>query len=400
MSEWRETTLGELCSHVITGGTPDTKVKEYYRGGTIPWVKTKEVNYKPIVSTESYITQEGLENSSAKMIPTNSIIIAMYGQGDTAGRVAVNKIPVCTNQACCNLVIDKAKADYCFIYYVLSNSYDTLVALKSGSAQPNLNTSLIKGLEISVPDVNTQHAIAEVLSSLDDKIDLLTRQNATLEVLAQTYFRQWFVENASEEWDKGKAEDYFDIAIGKTPPRNESQWFTDNPSDHVWISIADMGKSGLYISDSSEYLTVEAIDKFNIRVIPKGTVLLSFKLTVGRVAIAQCEMTTNEAIAHFKCKNGYEVEYLYCYLKSFDYYSLGSTSSIATAVNSKIIKAMPFIMPNNEIMKKFHVLTNPLFQKIETNTKQIQTLQKLRDTLLPKLISGEVRVKQGGNVNG
>ena len=94
MSEWRELNLGNICKRIITGGTPDTKTEIYYQHGTVPWVKTKEVNYKPIFKTESYITQAGLENSSAKMIPENSIIVAMYGQGDTAGRVAVNNLKV------------------------------------------------------------------------------------------------------------------------------------------------------------------------------------------------------------------------------------------------------------------------------------------------------------------
>ena len=251
----------------------------------------------------------------------------------------------------------------------------------------------MKSIKVLLPPLPEQKAIAEVLSSLDDKIDLLTRQNKTLEDLAQTYFRKWFVEDSSDDWDVGKAEDYFEIGIGKTPPRKEHKWFTNNPNDKVWISIADMGKSGMFIGDSSEYLTSEAVERFNIRRVPKGSILLSFKLTVGRVAVALCELTTNEAIAHFKYKEAIYREYLYCYLKSFDYNSLGSTSSIATAINSTIIKEMPFVMPDKCKLTKFHELTAPIFRKIETNILQMTTLQKLRDTLLPKLISGEIRVK-------
>ena len=197
----------------------------------------------------------------------------------------------------------------------------------------------------------------------------------------------------SDEWEVGKAENYFEIGIGKTPPRKEEHWFSKNKDDVVWISISDMGKSGMFIGDSSEYLTEDAVRRFNIKRVPKGAIILSFKLTVGRVAIALREFTTNEAIAHFIYKNDYEREYLYFYLKTFDYYSLGSTSSIATAVNSKIIKDMPFIMPNIEALQKYHKIAAPIFSKIEYNTNQILTLQKLRDTLLPKLISGEIRVK-------
>lgn len=280
-------------------------------------------------------------------------------------------------------------------YFAISDEFrDTAIQLMSGtSGRQRVDTEALKRKVFTLPPLPEQKAIAEVLSSLDDKIDLLTRQNKTLEDLAQAYFRKWFIEDASDEWEVGKAENYFEIGIGKTPPRKEEHWFSKNKDDVVWISISDMGKSGMFIGDSSEYLTEDAVRRFNIKRVPKGAIILSFKLTVGRVAIALREFTTNEVIAHFIYKNDYEREYLYFYLKTFDYYSLGSTSSIATAVNSKIIKDMPFIMPNIEALQKYHKIAAPIFSKIEYNTNQILTLQKLRDTLLPKLISGEIRVK-------
>ena len=189
-----------------------------------------------------------------------------------------------------------------------------------------------------------------------------------------------------------QAEEYFDIAIGKTPPRKEQQWFTTNPSDVTWVSISDMGSCGTYISRSSEQLTQEAVDKFNIKVIPSNTVLLSFKLTVGRIAITHGEMTTNEAIAHFKTDKPYINEYLYCYLKDFNYQTMGSTSSIATAVNSKIIKAMPFIIPADDEIACFHSVVGPMFEQILNNQLENDSLAEMRDTLLPRLMSGELDV--------
>jgi type I restriction enzyme S subunit len=153
-----------------------------------------------------------------------------------------------------------------------------------------------------------------------------------------------------------------------------------------------MGSCGMFISNSSEYLTAESVEKFNVKVVPSGTVLLSFKLTVGRVAITDGEMTTNEAIAHFKQADDLTTEYLYCYLKAFDYQSLGNTSSIATAVNSKTIKGMPFIMPDVDALKKFHATTSPLFEQIKGKLKESARLATLRDTLLPRLMSGELSV--------
>lgn len=189
-----------------------------------------------------------------------------------------------------------------------------------------------------------------------------------------------------------RADEYFDISIGKTPPRKEQEWFSHDPKDERWVSISDMGNCGLYISDSSEYLTHDAVSRFNIIVVPDNTVLLSFKLTVGRLAITDGEMCTNEAIAHFKTVKPKINPYLYCYLKSFNYRTLGSTSSIATAVNSKIIKAMPFAVPTEEALQSFNGIALPAFAAMKEKQTENRSLANMRDSLLPKLMSGEIDV--------
>ena len=209
-------------------------------------------------------------------------------------------------------------------------------------------------------------------------------------------FKSWFVDKENTERKTIKAEEFFDISIGKTPPRKEPEWFTYNSDDIIWVSISDMGNCGAFISDSSEYLIKEAIAKFNIKIVPDNTVLLSFKLTVGRITITDGEMTTNEAIAHFVTDKKEINEYLYCYLKNFNFQTMGSTSSIATAVNSKIIKAMPFVVPTNKELTDFHAVTYPMFQQIKANQQENKRLSALRDTLLLKLMSGEIDVS---NVN-
>lgn len=205
-------------------------------------------------------------------------------------------------------------------------------------------------------------------------------------------YHEMFSNTADDKRETSPAGEYFDIAIGKTPPRKESQWFTKNSSDITWVSISDMGSCGTYIYKSSEKLTREAIEKFNIKVIPDNTVLLSFKLTVGRIAITHGEVVTNEAIAHFKTDNPFINEYLYCYLKNFNYQTMGSTSSIATAVNSRIIKSMPFVIPTPEEVTNFHSVVGPMFEQILMNQLQNDLLVKTRDTLLPRLMSGDVDI--------
>lgn len=201
-----------------------------------------------------------------------------------------------------------------------------------------------------------------------------------------------FVENDNANRHICRTDEYFDISIGKTPPRKEKEWFSENASDCVWISISDMGSCGTFINNSSEFLTQEAVEKFNVKVVPNNTVILSFKLTVGRIAITVGETTTNEAIAHFVTRKENIVEYLYCYLKSFDFESLGSTSSIGIAVNSKTIKAMDFVIPEEDELVRFYDIVNPMFCNIKKNQLENQRLIELRDALLPKLMSGELDV--------
>jgi type I restriction enzyme S subunit len=228
-----------------------------------------------------------------------------------------------------------------------------------------------------------------------------------LEEQAKALFKSWFIDfepfkggkfvdselgKIPKGWNVKYASDIFNITIGKTPPRKESKWFTKGIGN-VWVSISDMKLNGAFIGHSSEKLSDDAIAKFNIVMVPKDTILLSFKLTIGRVAISSCDLTTNEAIARFSIDNPRLREFTYLFLKNYNYQSLGSTSSIATAVNSKIIKSMPFLLPDADTTESFHKLSKPLFDQIEVTQKQTYCLASIRDTLLPKLMSGEIDVE-------
>lgn len=277
-----------------------------------------------------------------------------------------------------------------YLYYIFNIT--DISGYITGSAQPKLSQANLNAIELEIPPMQQQEKIVSILSAFDDKIELNQKINKNLERQTEVLFRQMFIETENSKRCICRADEYFDISIGKTPPRKEPRWFSKNPADCTWVSISDMRNCGLYISDSFEYLTHEAVEKFNVKVVPDNTVLLSFKLTVGRVAITDGDMTTNEAIAHFKTEKPEINEYLYCYLKGFNYQTMGSTSSIATAVNSKIIKGMPFIVPTDEELAAFHGFAAPLFAMIKNNQRENVRLSTLRDTLLPKLMSGEIQL--------
>lgn len=286
---------------------------------------------------------------------------------------------------------EKCRLDY--LEYAI-NSMD-LSGYITGSAQPKLSQNNLNAVEIALPDLETQDAIISVIKPIDSKIEVNRAINHNLQQQVLALYRQMFVDSPNDNRKICRADEYFDISIGKTPPRKEPEWFKTIRTDNiVWVSIADMGNCGLFIGDSSEYLSPDAVKKFNVVTVPNNTVLLSFKLTVGRIAITDGQMTTNEAIAHFKTDNKAINEYLYCYLKSYNFQTLGSTSSIATAVNSKIIKAMPFVVPTDEELSVFHDFAAPAFGKIKACQHENMRLAELRDSLLPKLMSGEINVSE------
>ena len=400
MTEWKETIIGEYIDLISGYAFKSANFLNEYIENSLPVIKIKNVangdtNLNDVVyhqydaSLEKFVLKKG------------DVLISMTGNHPHAmtqvvGDVSRYKLDTNSllNQRVGKLV-PKENTSLDFIYYLFKDKdvQNYLANQSSGSAnQANISKGDILGLILRIPPLPEQTAIASILSSLDDKIDLLHRQNATLEKMAETLFRQWFVEEAKEEWEIKQLKEITDIAIGRTPPRKESRWFSTNSQDIKWISIKDLGDDGVFISNTSEYLTKEAVETFNIPVIPKDTVVLSFKMTVGRVAITFEEMLSNEAIAHFKFNNKtpFSKEYLYIFLKTYKYETLGSTSSIVTAINSAMIKEMEILIPDEFTMNAFKNETEPLFNKIKTNQTQIRTLTALRDTLLPKLMSGEV----------
>jgi type I restriction enzyme, S subunit len=177
-------TLGEVCRNVSSGGTPLSTRSDYY-GGDIPWLRTQEVDWIDVYDTEIKITEEGLRNSSAKMIPANCVIVAMYGA--TAAKAAINKIPLCTNQACCNLEIDEEQANYRYVFYWLCNEYRNLRALGEGS-QSNINGQKVKSFLIPIPSLTEQERIVAILDQFDALVsDISVGLPAELNARRQQY---------------------------------------------------------------------------------------------------------------------------------------------------------------------------------------------------------------------
>lgn len=409
--EWKEVRLGDIAD-VQTGPFGSQLHKSDYIAEGIPCIMPTNIgpHLNFIVDGIAHVSEVDANRLSRHLTEIGDIIYARRGDIEKCAYVTTNEEKWLCGTGClkirCNNEVNSR-----FIAYLLSTAEckKWITGNAVGTTMLNLSKGILSNLPLLVPSHEDQRRIASILSSLDRKIELNNKINADLEEMAQAIFKNWFVDfepfkdgkfvdselgMIPEGWKVGRADDFYQINIGKTPPRKEHKWFSTNPADKIWVSIANMGNSGIFISDSSEYLTKEAVDRHNIIMVPRNTILLSFKLTVGRVAIADKELTTNEAIARFILSDDKYMEYLYLYLKNFDYNSLGSTSSIATAVNSKTIKGMQMLQPSDKIIDAFHIQVNPIFEKIRSLTKESSRLSLLRDTLLPRLMSGEIEVPE------
>ena len=179
--DWEIRSVADVCERVTSGGTPSRREPAFYEGGTWPWVKTQELQDGWIDDTEEHITDRAINESSAKVLPANTILLAMYGA--TVGQLGILRRPMTCNQACCALIADPQKADFRFLYYQLLQIRSELKSLATGAAQQNLSGTVIKSLRLPFPKIQEQRAIAQILGTLDDKIELNRKQNETLEAM-------------------------------------------------------------------------------------------------------------------------------------------------------------------------------------------------------------------------
>lgn len=378
--------IADLCTRVTSGGTPLTSVPAYYDPKEIPWLKTGEVNYCRIYDTESYISKEGLAHSSAKMIPADSVVVAMYGQGDTAGRVAINKIPLSTNQACCNLVINHEIADYEYVYYALCTLYDHLVALKNGGAQPNLNAKKIKAIEIPFPDLEIQRKIASVLGAYDALIENNQKQIKLLEEAAQRLYKEWFVnlrfpgyedtpiiDGVPEGWHYKQICSIADIKAGGDKPEIVNNYKSENTLFPIYANGIE--HDGLY-----GYTTKPVIEKESVTISARGTVGFVFLRRTPYVPIVRLLSVIPHTIPAI---------YMYYCLKNETFERNGTSQQQITV---PMVKNKELLIADISTVDKFTSKATELHDKTDILKTQIELLTEARDRLLPKLMSGEIEV--------
>ena len=373
--------LEDLCHNVTSGGTPSRAIEAYWYGGDIPWMKTGDIKRSVIYSTDEYITRQGLRNSAAKLIPENSVIVALYGDGSTAGSVAITKIELSTNQACCNLLVDNNKAHYGFIYYYLKASYNNLVSLKSGGSQQNLNGSTIKSFPIRRVPVSTQRKIAAILTAYDDLIETNKRRIALLEKMAEEIYREWFVrmrfpghQNAKiisgmpEGWKRKRFGEFCMLKRGY-----------DLPSDLV--------EEGPYpVLASTSVKTFHKHYKVEPPVITTGR-----SGSLGHVLMTHSRawpLNTTLYVYKFFGNSPFLVFYT---LKNMGLEKFDSGAGVPT-LNRNHVSGIPMVVPETNLQQRFDGIVEPIHQQAETLRQENINLTKTRDLLLPRLISGKLSV--------
>ena len=285
--------------------------------------------------------------------------------------------------------------------------------MSHGSAREIFSWTEMRDTLLPIPSPEKQLEIVKEYNIIQNRIKLNNQLITKLEETAQAIYKQWFVDfefpdkngkayksNCGEmvfceeldkdipvKWEISKIGNEFNLTIGRTPPRIEEEWFNQETESIDWISIKDLASCQSYVFGTNENLTLEAVKKFSIPIIKENTTIMSFKMSIGKLAITTKEMLSNEAIVHFNRndKTKLSSEFIYCFLNQFEFNVLGSTSSIVESINTQIIKNIDFLIPTKSILAVFDKIIKPLFRNKKNIELQNQKLKELNELLLARM---------------
>lgn len=375
MGEWKEYKLGEIIK-IVGGGTPKTSECRYWNGN-IPWLSVVDFNNdrKYVYETEKHISVEGLNNSSTKILSKGDIIISARG---TVGAMAMLGKDMAFNQSCYGIQPTKL-VDRDYLYYLLFSSIQELKHNSHGGVFDTITRDTFDTIEILLPSLKEQKRIASILSSLDDKIDLLHQENKTLEAMAETLFRKWFIEDAKEEWEEGKLGDEFDFAMGQSP--NGESFNNGGDGIPMYQGNADFG----FRFPTRRIFTTEPT-----RIAEEKDTLISVRAPVGaqNMAIEKCCIGRGVAAFRYKKSNSAYYSYTYYKLKSLlnEIKQFNDNGTVFGSISKSDLVNLDIIIPNIDIIIKFQKTVKPIDDKIINNDREIRNLVTLRDSLLSKLM--------------
>lgn len=410
MAEWIECKISDIGT-VVGGATPSTKKPENYENGTIAWITPKDLSTfsgRYIQHGERNITETGLKSCSTQLLPKNTVL---FSSRAPIGYVAIAANDVCTNQGF-KSVIPNENTNPLFLYYLLKYNKDKIEGMGSGTTFKEVSGNTMKNIVVSVPtDKKVQERISSMLGSIDDKIEENERINNNLEQQAQALFKSWFVDfepfngTMPSDWEIVPLEKIADFQNGYA---FKSKELLNEPSPDCYqvFKQGHIARSGGFIPDGTKSWYPKSLaSKLEKFVLKKGDILMAMTDMKDNVAILgntavmplDNEYIVNQRVGHLRA-NGYKgVTYPFIYLltNSTDFLvDLRSRANSGVQVNlsSSEIKASQTVLPSEEVNNAFSEITLPMFEIIINNQLENRRLAQLRDTLLPKLMSGELDV--------
>lgn len=388
---WRRVKISEVCEIIFSGGTPNTKISEYWNGN-INWLSSGETRHRYIKTTDKKITKNGVENSSTKLALKNDVVVASAGQGFTRGQASYCLINTYINQSVISLRSNFKVIDSKYLFFNIISRYNELRHLSDGNAsRGSLTTKIMKDLDIFLPPLETQEKIASILSALDDKIEINNEMNKTLEEMAQTLFKRWFIDfdfpNENGEPYRSSGGKMVDSELGEIP----EGWRIGSLEEIVNISS---GKRPKVKKDKDKLYKIPIIGANGIMSYTNEFMYNEKLLTIGRVGTLGVVQKYYDKIwpsdNSLVIKSNY-LEMIYFILKNVDYKSLnrGSTQPLITQTDMKNLK---IIIGETELILEFCKTIFKLFDFQRKNQQEINSLTEIRDILLPKLMSGEIEV--------
>lgn len=404
---WKKYKLEEI-GEIVGGGTPSTTNPLNFNGN-IPWLTPKDLtgyNFKHIKAGERFISNEGLKNSGAKLMPKGTVLMSSRAP---IGYLAIAENELCTNQGFKSIICNKDICHNYFIYYLLKNNIDKLHQIATGTTFLEVSGSALKNFEITLPPLPEQQAIAEILSSLDDKIELNLQTNKTLEEMANALYKHWFVDFGPflpsgrcpqdgrgpipgfveselglipEGWEVKGLKAVAEIIMGQSP---ESKYYNENGEGlpfHQGVS-----DYGIRFPSDRVYSTE------GNRFAQDGDILFSVRAPVGKINIAKHKIILGRGLAAIR-DNSNNNNFLFCSIrnqfKTLD--SIGS-GTVYNSVNKSDMEKINILTPPDKIKQAFNDIVKDLDTQYFNNDSENIILKQTRDYLLPKLISGEIQVK-------
>ena len=384
--------LSEIMD-LIGGGTPKTTKPEYW-DGDIPWLSVKDFNndFRFVYETEKHITELGLNNSSTKLLQAGDIIISARG---TVGEIATIPFPMAFNQSCYGLRAKKEIVTADFLYYLIKHNIHVLKKNTHGSVFDTITRDTFAGIEVDIPDMDSQSKIAEILSNIDEKIEVNVRINENLEQQARAVFQAWFIDY--EPFGGAAPSAWHPSTLGQIAELKTDSWSpAKNPDvmvEHYSIpafdeqhypvfEIAAGIKSNKYILNSNSVM----ISKLN-----PDTKRIWRPLCLSAHSVCSTEFIVYEA------KKQEQRDYIYSILDSTPFlnylcsHTTGSTNSRQRATPKSTLD-FTLRLPPDSIIEDFCQIVTPMYDLIASNIVENQSLAKTRDSLLPRLMSGEIDV--------